>query len=183
MVAAQWSQLISTSSLWLLPPAPSCKLLPHGCDPNSCPLTWQKCWDPKFYIYTFTTHQHWLLLAATLTTLAVIETFSLGQDAAIISSAQPQILSTIVIKTNRCLNIIDCNVWLSKLHHNINRWYGEFMPREECQKMCQKLIFCHPYSLKAHNSRFTVATNVKESSPGDSKQGRPANSRAFVALQ
>ena len=54
------------------------------------------------------------------------------------------------------------------------------MPREECQKMCQKLIFCHPYSIKAHNSRFTVATNVKESSPGDSKQGRPANSQAFA---
>ena len=131
----QWSQPSDHNSSEL-PPSGCCHPAP-SCTQTSTSRLWPKhlpfVFNPNIISLWLgskisTTHQHLLSLA--------IGTFSLDQDAATISSAQPQILSTIVIKTNRCLNNIDGNVRLSELHHNVN-WSSIILRGFQVQMQCE----------------------------------------------
>ena len=157
----QWSRPSDHNSSALPPsdcchPPPSCSD-PPGCKPKICPLLW-----PKLYN------------SSALAIPSCDQNNSLDKDAAMTSSAQPQILSTIVIKTNRCLNNIDCNVWLSELHHSVNWSYCQWIQFQ----MQKPTLLIHKLKLTILDSQLP---QMWKTSPGDSKQGRPSNSLAFVS--
>ena len=72
------------------------------------------------------------------------------------------------------LDNIDCNVWLSELHHSVNWSYCQWIQFQ----MQKPTLLIHKLKLTILDSQLP---QMWKTSPGDSKQGRPSNSLAFVS--